>query len=93
MTIYRNVCPLLAALFPAPSGRRGGRKTHIHSGVLCVMCDVRCPGGGGGAVLSVCAVCCRVGTRQSKTRKPVQYPAGFGHDPKTREYWSGFRVE
>ena len=93
MTIYRSVCPLLAALFPAPSGRRGGRKTYIHSGVLCVMCDVRCPGGGGGAVLSVCAVCCRVGTRQSKTRKPVQYPAGFRHDPKTRGYWSGFRVE
>ena len=30
----------IAALLPAPSGRRGGRKTHIHSGVLCVMCDV-----------------------------------------------------
>ena len=65
MTIYRSVCPLLAALFPAPFGRRGGRKTHIDSDVLCMMCGVQCPGGGGGTVLSVCAVFCRVGTRQS----------------------------
>jgi len=27
--IYRRVCPLLAALFPAPSGRRGGRVKHM----------------------------------------------------------------
>ena len=82
MTIYRSVCLLLPALFPAPSGRRGGRKTHIHSGVLCVMYDVRCPGGGGGAVLSVCAVCCRAGTRQSKTRKPVNTGQDSSMTPK-----------
>ena len=84
MTIYRSVCPLLAALFPAPSGRRGGRKTYIHSGVLCVMCDVRCPGGGG-AVLSVCAVGLGLVNRkpenQSNTRQDsgmTPKPAGIG---------------